>query len=136
MKSIENEMIMDETDIVDNKFKQTSDWIFAHRSNNKNNENLENNKNKEKAIKQKKLDFEYQQKLIEFEKYKNEANIQNNDQYIDFIRDAVINKPEYKEIIAKKTKFNFDYKVSKGERFPTISSSIVFESISLIFLSK
>jgi hypothetical protein len=64
-------------------------------------------------------------KLIEFEKYNNEANIQNNDQYIDFIRDAVINKPEYKEIIAKKTKFNFDYKVSKGERFPTISSSIV-----------
>ena len=46
-------------------------------------------------------------KLIEFEKYNNEANIQNNDQYIDFIRDAVINQPEYKEIIAKKTKFNF-----------------------------
>ncbi|MDA9034268.1 TolC family protein [Hyphomicrobiales bacterium] len=64
-------------------------------------------------------------KTIEFEKYNSKSNIQNNDQYVDFIKDAVISQPEYKEIIAKKTKFNFDYRVSKGERFPTISSSIV-----------
>ncbi len=41
---------------------------------------------------------------------------------------AVINQPDFKEIIAMKNKYNFDYRVSRADRFPTISSSIINEN--------
>eukprot|EP00484_Ammonia_sp_Unknown_P019053 CAMPEP_0197029944 /NCGR_PEP_ID=MMETSP1384-20130603/9284_1 /TAXON_ID=29189 /ORGANISM="Ammonia sp." /LENGTH=1135 /DNA_ID=CAMNT_0042459207 /DNA_START=23 /DNA_END=3430 /DNA_ORIENTATION=+ len=76
---IDQEVTMDDTELADSKFKQASQWIFAHRANKKSKHNKGNNndnendndysmmRNNEEAIKQKKLDLEYQQKLIEFE---------------------------------------------------------------------
>lgn len=75
-QQIDNEAMMDETDLVDSKFKETKDWLFANRANNKNNDNDNNTndkiygfyQNNEKALKQKKLDLEYQKILLEFQK--------------------------------------------------------------------
>eukprot|EP01083_Nonionella_stella_P011826 33544_1 len=61
---IENEKLMNETDAVDSKYKESIDWLFANRSK----QNNYDHGNMRKAIRQKKLDLEYQQKLIEFEK--------------------------------------------------------------------
>lgn len=56
---IDNEITMDETDLIDDKFKNDAkEWLFANRANNNKNKNNQMNKN----------DIEYQEKLLELEK--------------------------------------------------------------------
>ena len=65
---------------------------------------------------------------IAFNNYGDDLSLRNNEEFREFITQAVINQPDFKEIIAMKSKYNFDYRVSRADRFPTISSSIINEN--------
>ena len=61
---------------------------------------------------------------IDLIRYDDEAIKMSNVDYIDLIRTAVIDQPDFKELLSRKTTYDFEFKSERAERFPTIKSSI------------
>ena len=61
---------------------------------------------------------------IDFTDYGSKGVNLSNEDYIDIIRLAVIDQPDFKALIARKAVFNFEYRGEKSERFPSITSSL------------
>ena len=62
--------------------------------------------------------------LIDLTEYGLEGAILSNDDYIDLIRSSVIDQPDFKSLVARKSLYHFEYKAERSERFPSITSSI------------
>lgn len=62
--------------------------------------------------------------IINFDFYGKKDTNMSYDSYLEVIREAVITQPDFKQLLARKTAYNFDLRAERAERFPSISSSI------------
>jgi len=65
-----------------------------------------------------------QAQLIDLTEYGVKGSVLSNDDYVDLIRSSVIDQPDFKSLVARKSLYHFEYKAERSERFPSITSSI------------
>ena len=61
---------------------------------------------------------------IDFKDYGSKGINLSNEDYIDLVRLAVLDQPDFKALTARKAFFNFEYRGQRSERFPSITSSL------------
>lgn len=65
-----------------------------------------------------------QAQLIDLTEYGVKGSVLSNDDYVDLIRSSVIDQPDFRSLVARKSLYHFEYKAERSERFPSITSSI------------